>query len=58
MYYVQSVAKGQREIEGCIQSKEGAVHLLPLELNQRWVVNNVLDYDVWNKMNDRDLRHK
>ena len=46
MYYVQSVAKGQREIEGCIQSKEGAVHLLPLELNQRWVVNNVLDYDV------------
>jgi len=31
---------------------EGAIHLIPLEPERNWIVNNRVDYHVWNKMND------
>jgi len=31
---------------------EGAVHLIPLEPERNWIVNNRVDYHVWNEMND------
>ena len=52
MSYVESPPMGQGEIVVWIRNIEGVVHLVPLELNHRWVVNNRIDYHVWNKMND------
>ena len=52
MSYVESPPMGQGEMVVWIRNIEGAVHLVPLELNQRWVVNNRVDYHVWNEMND------
>jgi len=31
---------------------EGAVHLIPLEPEWNWIVNNHVDYHVWNEMTD------
>jgi len=31
---------------------EGAVHLIPLEAEWNWIVNNRVDYHVWNEMNN------
>jgi len=31
---------------------EGAVHLISLESERNWIVNNRVDYHVWNEMND------
>jgi len=31
---------------------EKAVHLIPLEPERNWIVNNHVDYHVWNEMND------
>jgi len=31
---------------------EGAVHLIPLEPERNFIVNNRVDYHVWNEMND------
>ena len=53
MSYVESPPMEQGEIVVWIRNIEGAVHLVPLELNQRWVVNNRVDYHIWNDMNDR-----
>ena len=52
MSYVESPPMEQGEIVVWIGNIEGAVHLVPLEPNQRWVVNNRVDYHVWNEMND------
>jgi len=31
---------------------ERAVHLIPVEPERNWIVNNHVDYHVWNEMND------
>jgi len=31
---------------------EGAAHLVLRELERNWIVNNRVDYHVWNEMND------
>ena len=46
MSYVESPPMGQGEIVVWIRNIEGAVHLVPLEPNQKWVVNNWVDYYV------------
>jgi len=37
---------------------ERAVHLMSLEPERNWIVNNRVDYHVWNEMNDRLYRSK
>ena len=53
MSYIESPPMGEGEIVVWIRIIQGAVHLVPLEPNQRWVVNNLVDYHIWNDMNDR-----
>jgi len=31
---------------------EGAVHLIPIELIRKWIVNNRIDYHTWEALND------
>ena len=50
--YVESPPMEQEDIVVWIRNIEGAVHLVPLEPNQRWVVNSRIDYHIWNEMND------
>ena len=52
MSYVESPPMGQGEIVVWIRNIEGVVNLVPLEPDQRWVVNNRVDYHVRNAMND------
>ena len=52
MSYVESRPMGEGEMVIGIRNIEGAVHLVPLEPDQKWIVNNRVDYHVWNEMND------
>ena len=52
MSYIESRPKVEGEIVVGIQNIEAAVHLVPFEQDQKWIVNNHVDYHVWNKMND------
>ena len=35
-----------------LRAIEGAAHLMPLEPERKWIVNNRVDYNVWNEMHD------
>jgi len=35
-----------------VWSLEGAAHLIPVELEHRWIINNRIDYHTWNEWND------
>ena len=35
-----------------LRTIEGAAHLIPVEPEKNWIVNNRVDYHVWNEMND------
>ena len=52
MSYVESRPKGEGEIVVGIRNIEAAVHLVPFEPDRKWIVNNRVDYHVWNEMND------
>ena len=52
MSYGESGPMGEGEIVIWICNIEGAVHLVPLEPDRKWVVNNRVDYHIWNEMND------
>ena len=52
MSYVECRTMGEGEMVIWIWNIEGAVHLVPLEPDQKWVVNNRVDYHMWNEMND------
>ena len=51
--YIESRPKGEGEIVVGIRNIEVAVHLVSLEPDWKWIVNNHVDYHVWNEMNDR-----
>jgi len=36
-----------------LRAIEGAAHLVPREPERNWIVNNRVDYHVWNEMNDK-----
>jgi len=36
-----------------VQAIEEAAHLIPLEPSRNWIVNNWVDYHVWNEVNDK-----
>ena len=52
MSYVQEFTGGGRQSVIWLRAIEGAVHLIPLEPERKWIVNNRVDYNVWNEMND------
>ena len=52
MSYVESRPKGEGEIVVGIHNIEAVVHLVPFELDRKWIVNTRVDYHVWNEMND------
>ena len=52
MSYVESRPMGEGEIVIWIRKIEGAVHLVPLEPDRKWVVNNHMDYYIWNEINN------
>ena len=41
---------GQRIV--WLSAIEGAVYLIPLEPERNWIMNNRINYHVWNKMHD------
>ena len=52
MSYAESRPMGEGEMVIWTQNIEGAVHLVPLEPDRTWVVNNRVDYHICNEMND------
>ena len=52
MSYVESRPMGEGDMVIWIPNIEGAVHLVPLEPDRKWIVNNRVDYHIWNEMND------
>ena len=52
MFYVKSCPKGEEEIVVGIRNIELVVHLVPFEPDWKCIVNNHIDYHVWNEMND------
>jgi hypothetical protein len=52
MSYVGEVTGGGCQNVVWVHAIEGAVHLIPLEPNRHWIVNNRVDYHVWNEVND------
>ena len=52
MSNVESRPMGEGEMVIWIRNIEGAVHLVPLEPDRKWVVNNLVNYHIWNEMND------
>jgi len=42
---------GQMVVSLC--AIEGAAHLVPQEQERNWIVNNRVDYHMWNEMNDK-----
>jgi len=52
MSRVEGYAGGGERSIVWLSAIEGAVHLIPVEPERNWIVNNHVDYHVWNKMND------
>ena len=52
MSYVARRSSVQGEYVAWVRNIKGAVHLVPVEPDHKWVVNNRVDYYVWNEMND------
>ena len=52
MSYIDSRPMGEGDMVIWIRNIEGAVHLVPLEPDRKWVVNNLLYHHIWNEMND------
>ncbi|KAF8415030.1 hypothetical protein EV426DRAFT_579132 [Tirmania nivea] len=52
MFYVQEFKRGGGQTIVWLRAIEGAAHLIPLEPERKWIVNNRVDYHVWNEMND------
>ena len=52
MSYVQESTAGGRQRIIWLCEIEVATHLIPLEPVRKWIVNNWIDYNVWNEMND------
>ena len=52
MSYVESHSGEKGGSVVWVRNIEGAVHLVPLEPERKWVVNNRVDYHVWNEIND------
>ena len=52
MSYVQEFTSGGGQTVIWLSGIEGAAHLIPLEPERKWIVNNRVDYNVWNEMND------
>ena len=50
-YVVEVTGEGYQNVVW-VHVIEGAAHLIPLEPNRHWIVNNRVDYHVWNEVND------
>ena len=50
MSVVETCTEGNKVV--WLRSLEGAVHLVPLEPSEKWIVNNRIDYHNWNTMYD------
>jgi len=52
MSRVEGYAVGGEQSIVWVSAIDRAVHLIPLEPERNWIVNNYVDYHVWNEMHD------
>jgi len=52
MYFLGKFTGGEGQNGVWVQAIEEAAHLIPLEPSQNWIVNNRVDYHIWNEIND------
>ena len=52
MSEVKDLLHGGGQTVVWLRTIEGVAHLIPVEPEPNWIVNNRVDYHVWNEMND------